>query len=259
MLWLLVSAFGEPYSLAVGGLIFTPAILLWRAHGTPADPACTPALGSTNPITEIEMQAHRNPSRTLGLLTAGLLLVSAAGCGPIVFEDASALAISGAAPVEAQPEPPPPEPEKRVVVRDNRIIIKEKIQFEFNSAKIKNVSHSLLDEVAKEIKEHPQIKKIEIQGHASAEGSDGYNLKLSDKRAKAVRKYLSGQGGIDNGMLLAKGYGESQPIASNDTEEGKEKNRRVEFLIVEQEIIQTKVEIDDKGNEKVIEEKKVDG
>ena len=186
------------------------------------------------------------------VLVAGLLLAAlpALGCAPRVFADTSGIAINGTPP---EVEAPAPEPQKRVEVRDNQIVINEKVQFEYNSAKILEVSHSLLDEVAKVIKEHPQIKKIEVQGHASAEGTDDYNLKLSDKRAKAVMKYLTGKAGIAKAMLEAKGLGESVPIADNETEDGKEKNRRVEFHILEQDVQKTKVEIDDKGNEKVIE------
>lgn len=216
----------------------------------------------TPDLTEIEMHAHRLPARrSVGLLTAGLVAASIvmSGCAPKVWSDDAGLAIVGTAPAPEAEPPPEPEPEKRVEVRDNKIVINEKVQFEFDSAKIKSESHSLLDEVAKVIKENPQIKKIRVEGHASSEGSDDHNLKLSDRRAKAVMKYLTGNGGIDKGMLTAKGYGETQPIASNDTEDGKEKNRRVEFIITEQEITKTKVEVDDAGNEKVIEEKKVKG
>lgn len=186
------------------------------------------------------------------LLVAGLLLATlpSLGCAPRVFADAEGIAINGTPPVV---EAPPPEPQKRVEVRDNQIVINEKVQFEYDSAKILEVSHSLLDEVAKVIKEHPQIKRIEVQGHASAEGSDDYNMKLSDKRAKAVMKYLTGKAGIDKAMLQAKGMGETVPIADNETEDGKEKNRRVEFHILEQDVKKTKVEIDEQGNEKVVE------
>lgn len=187
------------------------------------------------------------------LIVAGLLAsVALAGCAPRVFADTSGLAIVGTAPPPVEAEPPPPEPQKRVEVRENKIVINEKIQFLVNSDKILDVSHSLLDEVAKVIKDHPQIKKIEIEGHASAEGTDAKNQKLSDRRAKAVMKYLTSKGGIDKGILSAKGYGETRPIADNETEDGREKNRRVEFTITDQEVTQTKVEVDDKGNEKVV-------
>lgn len=208
------------------------------------------------------MHAHRLPARrAVGLFSAGLITASLllGGCGPRIWTDNAGLAIVGTAPEPEAAPAPEPEPDKRVEVRDNKIVINEKVQFEFNSAKIMAVSHSLLDEVAKVIKENPQIKKIQVEGHASSEGSDDHNLKLSDRRAKAVMKYLSGSGGIDKKMLSAKGYGESNPIASNDTEDGKEKNRRVEFTITEQEVTETKVEVDDQGNEKVVEENKVNG
>ncbi|MCA9654326.1 MAG: OmpA family protein [Myxococcales bacterium] len=179
------------------------------------------------------------------------------GCGPRIWSDNDGMAVLGSAPVVEAAPAPEPEPEKRVEVRDNKIVINEKVQFEFDSAKILEVSHSLLDEVAKVIKENPQIKKIEVEGHASAEGSDSHNMKLSDKRAKAVMKYLVDQGGIDKKKLTAKGYGETRPLVQPGEDE---KNRRVEFTITEQDVIKTTVEIDpETGEEKVVEEKKVKG
>jgi outer membrane protein OmpA-like peptidoglycan-associated protein len=201
------------------------------------------------------MLVHRKTRCRPGLL-AGLLLVSVAGCGPIAFTDASGIAIVGTAAPEAIPEP---EPEKRVEVRDNKIVINEKVQFEFDSHRILPVSHDLLNEVAQVIKDNPQIKKIEVEGHASSEGSASHNLRLSDRRANSVMQYLTRQGQIPKEMLQAKGYGVSRPIASNDTDEGREKNRRVEFTILEQEFVKKKVEIGPDGEERIIEEKKVSG
>lgn len=187
------------------------------------------------------------------LLVAGLLATAVAtGCAPRVFGDDSGIAILGAAPPEAVAPPAEPEPQKRVEVRENKIVINEKVQFELDSDKIMPVSHSLLDEVAKVIKEHPGIQAIEVEGHASAEGSDTHNQKLSDRRAKSVMKYLTKTAGIAKEMLSAKGYGETRPIADNESEDGREKNRRVEFTITKQEVTQTKVEIDEKGNEKPV-------
>jgi OOP family OmpA-OmpF porin len=207
------------------------------------------------------MHAHRLPARrSVGLLSAGLIAASmfVGGCAPRVWSDNAGLAIVGTAPAPEPEAAPEPEPPKRVEVRDNKIVINEKVQFEFDSAKIKEESHDLLNEVAKVIKENPQIKKIEVEGHASAEGSDDHNMKLSDRRAKAVMKYLTGKGGIDKKMLTAKGYGETRPLNASNPEG--EENRRVEFTITEQEVIEKKVEIDPKtGKEKVIEEKKVNG
>ncbi len=193
---------------------------------------------------------HAQPKSRL-LVAALLATAVASGCAPRVFGDDSGIAILGTAPppVEAAPEP---EPQKRVEVREDRIVINEKIQFALDSAKILDASHDLLNEVAKVIKEHPRIKKISIEGHASAEGSDAHNLKLSKNRANSVLKYLTKQGGIPKDMLTSEGFGETRPIADNETEEGREKNRRVEFMITDQEVVKTQVEIDEKGNEKPV-------
>ncbi|MGK4007333.1 OmpA family protein [Sorangium sp. So ce1036] len=157
--------------------------------------------------------------------------VGPAACGGVTtFEGGRALSVVGEPPA---PPPPPPE-KKRVEVTEEKIVINEKIQFDLDKATIRAESHSLLNEVVDTIKKHAHIKKIAIEGHASAEGSDEHNLDLSDRRAKAVMQYLV-EHGIPAGMLTAKGFGKSKPIADNDTEEGREKNRRVEFNIVEQD------------------------
>ena len=186
-------------------------------------------------------------------LAAGLQL---AACGPTVFEDATTLTVVG------DPPPPPPKPKvviakpKRVEVQDNRIVINEKIQFDFNKATIKPESDSLMQEIINVIKENPHIKKLAIEGHTSSEGSDKYNLKLSDKRAKAVMDYLVKKGELAKEMFTAKGFGEGKPIAEESTEEGKEKNRRVEFNITEQDVTRKKVSIDPESGEKTVVEEK---
>lgn len=191
----------------------------------------------------------RVPGRVIAqcLIVSGAMVSLACG-GEIPF--AGKVAVAG-----DPPPPPPPEPPKRVEVRDNKIEIREKIQFEYNKATIKEASFDLLDEITQVIKDNPHIKKVSIEGHTDSDGSDDYNLKLSDGRSKAVLDYLV-KHGIDKGRLTAKGFGESKPLVSNDTDSGKATNRRVEFNIIEQDIIQKKVEIDASGKEKVLEEKK---
>jgi outer membrane protein OmpA-like peptidoglycan-associated protein len=189
------------------------------------------------------------------------LLLASCG-GPVVFEGKNWIAIEGqppppppAPPPPPEPEPEPPKPPPRVEVRDNKIEIREKIQFEYNKATILEVSHDLLNEVVEVIKKNAHIKKIRIEGHASSEGADYYNLQLSDRRAKAVMKYLVDHG-IAQEMLEAQGFGETRPIADNETEEGREKNRRVEFNIIEQDITKKKVKVDaTTGTETVLETK----
>ena len=179
-------------------------------------------------------RTHPNTTRaTRAAIGLSLFLaVPLAGCsGTTPFQGNTPLAVVGDPP--PPPPPPPPEP-KRVEVTDKAIVINEKVQFELAKANILQVSFSLLDEVADVIKKHPQIKKLQVEGHASSEGGAGYNLGLSSRRAKAVTKYLVDHG-VPKGVLVAKGFGSSKPIADNATEDGREKNRRVEFNILEQD------------------------
>ncbi len=100
------------------------------------------------------------------------------------------------------------------------------VLFDFNKATIKKESSAILDQAAAYIKDAEGT--FEVQGHTDSKGSDAYNLKLSDARAKAVVKALEARG-VAAGKLTAKGYGESQPVADNATEEGRAQNRRVVF------------------------------
>lgn len=122
---------------------------------------------------------------------------------------------------------------KLVVVKREKIEINDKIFFAFDSDRILPKSYDLLDQIAAVIKEHTEIPAIFIEGHTDSDGSDDYNLELSDRRAKSVRTYLIDIGGVATERLQAKGFGESTPIASNATEEGKAENRRVEFRIID--------------------------
>jgi OOP family OmpA-OmpF porin len=178
------------------------------------------------------------------------------GCGkPVAFQGESTLKIAGTPPPPPPPAAPAPEP-ARVEVRDNKIVINEKVQFEYNKATILEVSFSLLNEVAAVIKKNPHIKKIQVEGHASSEGSARHNQRLSEGRARSVMEYLVKQG-IPKQSLVSKGFGVDKPIADNATPEGREQNRRVEFNIVEQDVTERKVEIDQTGKEKVLEEKTI--
>lgn len=101
------------------------------------------------------------------------------------------------------------------------------VYFDTNKSSIKPQSYPALDEVVKVLKENSGIK-LEIQGYTDSVGSEKYNQALSEKRAKSVYEYFIKKG-IKSSQLSYKGYGESSPIASNDTEEGRAKNRRVEL------------------------------
>jgi len=190
------------------------------------------------------------PIRLLALSFVALALTACGGT--IAFSDTSSLAIVGTPPKPPEPpkeEPPPPPKPKRVEVTADKIVIREKIQFDLNKATIKPESHELLGEIVEVFQENPHIKKVSIEGHTDNQGSDSYNQKLSDQRAKSVLDYLVGKG-IDEKRLTSKGFGESKPIASNDTEEGKEQNRRVEFIITEQDEVTKTYEIDPETGKK---------
>jgi outer membrane protein OmpA-like peptidoglycan-associated protein len=123
---------------------------------------------------------------------------------------------------------------QKVRVTEKEIFILEQVQFDTNKATIKPVSDPLLDEVAGVLKEHPEITRIEVQGHTDNRGSRGLNKALSQNRADAVMKALNKRG-IEAGRMSAKGYGPDVPIADNKTDEGRQKNRRVQFNIVEKQ------------------------
>lgn len=126
----------------------------------------------------------------------------------------------------------PDEGKTKVRVTEKSIEILDKVYFDSNKATIKTRSHDVLNQVASILKANPQITKIRIEGHTDSRGKDAHNLDLSKRRAEAVRYYLT-QRGLTGERLAAEGFGETKPIATNDTKAGREENRRVEFNIAE--------------------------
>jgi outer membrane protein OmpA-like peptidoglycan-associated protein len=116
-------------------------------------------------------------------------------------------------------------------LRPGATIVLNNVFFETNQWELKPESMIELDRLATLLKNNPE-KKIEIGGHTDNVGSDEANLTLSDNRAQSVVSYLVKKG-IANNRLTAKGYGESVPIATNDTDAGRSKNRRTEFRVIE--------------------------
>ena len=106
------------------------------------------------------------------------------------------------------------------------------MQFDTGKSTIKKVSDPLLDEVASVLQQHPEITKIEVQGHTDNQGKAASNKTLSQARSEAVVTALVKRG-IDKTRLTAKGFGQEKPIAPNETAEGRQKNRRVQFAITE--------------------------
>jgi len=105
------------------------------------------------------------------------------------------------------------------------VSIELKVEFDFDSAVVKNEYHVHINDVAEFLKKYPQVAAV-IEGHTCSIGTEEYNMKLSRRRAESVMRHLI-DNGVDSGRMKAIGYGESMPIADNNTNEGREKNRRV--------------------------------
>lgn len=170
---------------------------------------------------------------TLGLVSAGCSFSVNAG-NTHVLKGKDKIQVAADRPAAPKPPPPPPPPKKAKVV-GKKIEITEKVMFEVDKAEIRDISHDLLNDVATVLKQNPSILKIRIEGHTDSDGPNDYNKKLSQDRADAVMQFLT-EAGIDAARMEAVGYGEEKPIDSNDTAAGKEKNRRVEFNILDQKL-----------------------
>jgi len=140
--------------------------------------------------------------------------------------------------VEREPEPECPDvpPEYAVDERGCPIIIEEvarvevEVQFEFDRYEVRPAYFAEIRQVADFLAEHPDVV-AELGGHTCNIGTEEYNQGLSERRANAVRQVLINEFGVSPGRLTARGYGESQPIASNNTQDGRERNRRVESVL----------------------------
>lgn len=125
----------------------------------------------------------------------------------------------GCPPPAATPAPTPAAPKKLTL---------EGVNFDNDKATLRPEAITILDQAAGALKEWGTVK-VEIAGHTDSKADDSYNMTLSQRRAEAVRDYLISKG-IDANRLTAKGYGEANPVAENDTAEGRFKNRRVELM-----------------------------
>lgn len=120
---------------------------------------------------------------------------------------------------------PLPKAAEPTAVNSSNLTGFETIQFEFNSSVLKTESYPTLDKLSSVLRENGG--KVTVNGYASSEGTAAYNLKLSKDRANSVKTYLVNSG-VNSSQVVTKGYGEANPVASNDTEEGRIQNRRVE-------------------------------
>lgn len=123
--------------------------------------------------------------------------------------------------------------EKGVSIRreGNNLVLSmpELILFDFDKYEVKETIKPSLRTLARALKENKDIR-IKIDGYTDFIGSEGYNLELSVKRAKAIKFFLVSKGAIENNISI-EGYGKQNPVATNATEKGRARNRRVEFII----------------------------
>jgi OOP family OmpA-OmpF porin len=134
------------------------------------------------------------------------------------------------------PGPADPDPTKngcpKARVEKDQIVITERVEFETDSAKLLESSNGILIAVMNVLREHTEIGQVLVQGHTDNVGGATYNKHLSEQRAKSVVKWLVNHG-VDQRRLLDAGFGLERPIDSNKTAAGRQRNRRVEFHILE--------------------------
>jgi outer membrane protein OmpA-like peptidoglycan-associated protein len=130
---------------------------------------------------------------------------------------------------EAPPPAPPPPPTTQLV--EQEIVLSQQVQFELDTAVLRPESDAVLGEVAAVLTAHPEVLQVEVQGHTDDSGTAAHNLELSQRRAESVVAWLSAHG-IDPRRLVAKGYGATLPLADNTTEDGRARNRRVQFVVL---------------------------
>lgn len=130
-------------------------------------------------------------------------------------------------PRVAEAPPPPPAPP---APRATRKIVLRGVRFDFNKYNIRADARPILDEAVRTLQEERDIN-ISVEGHTDAIGSDAYNQRLSERRAGSVADYLA-RGGVARSRMRVEGYGESRPVATNDTEDGRAQNRRVELHVL---------------------------
>jgi outer membrane protein OmpA-like peptidoglycan-associated protein len=133
------------------------------------------------------------------------------------------------APAKVAPAPPKPKP-VAVAPRPKRIIIFQKPTFGFDSVEVTREAQAVLDEQVVGLEKDPKLRLV-ITGHTDSIGAEEYNQGLSERRAEAAKGYLVSKG-VASGRLKALGYGETHPIATNATREGRAQNRRVELIPV---------------------------
>jgi len=135
-------------------------------------------------------------------------------------------------PEEVPPPPPavaaPPPPAPAPPPKGTKLATVGEAFFDFDKADLKPSARDVLADAVKTLKDNPSVHVV-VEGHTDSIGSEAYNQRLSERRAQAVKNYLVREG-IDASRISTRGYGKSRPVASNQTKEGRAKNRRAEVV-----------------------------
>jgi outer membrane protein OmpA-like peptidoglycan-associated protein len=220
---------------------------IFSAYGLTLSPeAAEAAFGGTNFATVRDGQVvfGKKPTAYSGGTLAEIL---SAYSGPpeVAAEEEVVVIVEREEPVvEPEPEPAPLDTDGDGIPDDSDIcpgtpagavidergcwVLNQDYLFDFDKAEVKPQYYSILDDVVRVIEANPGLR-VEIQGHTDSIGTHEYNMGLSQRRANAVRNYMVNQGGIAPARLTTVGYGETRPIATNATKEGRAQNRRVEL------------------------------
>jgi len=160
------------------------------------------------------------------LRLAALLLAAAfvSGCAQLGYECPECCPMPTVAQAPAPRPQPAPDPCAGVIRLRG-------VNFDFDRAEIRPEARPILNQAAERLAQCPG-ERVRVEGHTDAIGSDSYNQDLSQRRARSVRDYIVSRG-VSRGRIEAAGFGESQPIATNDTPEGRQLNRRVEIRFLD--------------------------
>jgi OmpA-OmpF porin, OOP family len=136
------------------------------------------------------------------------------------------------APTPPPPPPPPPKPEAKPAPKPvaEKVTLAADVLFDFDKSVLKPEGKAKLDDLANKVKAI-NLEVVIAIGHTDSIGSDAYNQKLSVRRAESVKAYLVSKG-VEPNRIYTEGKGEKQPVASNKTKEGRQKNRRVEIEVI---------------------------
>ncbi|TVQ88724.1 MAG: hypothetical protein EA397_16135 [Deltaproteobacteria bacterium] len=224
-----------PFTMPDDGTLDLQAELEWlpgavkvRARDEEGNPVSTAKVSFLGPEEEIENLPIGADGEKLFVVDPGIwtLLVMAPTFGSERFDldispDEKVLVV-----IEVVLEP------AEVEITQEEVKILKKIFFDFDSDKIKDESMELVSEVAATMLEHKELLKVEVQGHTDNRGKAAYNKDLSQRRVNAVVEALVRMG-VARDRLVPKGYGPDKPIDTNETDAGRAKNRRVQFIILE--------------------------